>query len=200
MLFCYTQGISILNKSYIREVVVRLKRVEYFVSVLDKSRDEEKTEIGEEQFETAAVLDPVVSKKENNTNLLDLLGKDDVESSERKGKETFLEMSEIVVVAAKEEVIEKTKYKEKEDINKQKEVEIEKKTRRRFTWEDWGLKEKNENSKSSPNLKVSLKRKKKDKKNMKQLRVKDIIAEIEKKNTEEEMTRRNDDIEEEEIG
>ena len=47
---------------------------------------------------------------------------------------------------------------------------------------------------------MSLKRKKKDKKNMKQLRVKDMIAEIEKKNTEEEMTGRNGDIEEEEIG
>ena len=76
-----------------------------------------------------------------------------------------IEREEVV----EERIVEESKTKQ-EDIKKKK---------TRFTWEDWGLQEKNASSKSSPNLKVSLKKQKKDKKNMKQLKVIDMIAKIE---------------------
>ena len=68
-----------------------------------------------------------------------------------------------------------------------------KKEKTRFKWEDWGLKERNSSSKSSPNLKVSLKKSKKDKKNMRQLKVREIIEEIER--TEESVREEREKIE-----
>ena len=77
----------------------------------------------------------------------------------------------------------KRKYEQAEEETegiRMEEMIIMKKEKTRFKWEDWGLKERNSSSKSSPNLKVSLKKSKKDKKNMRQLKVREMIEKIEK--------------------
>ena len=100
-----------------------------------------------------------------------------------------------------EELIEKREAKDNlEKKGEEKVVKIEKKTspktkmNKRFTWGDWGLQDKAPGSKSSPNLKVNLKKHKKDKKNMKQLKVKEMIGKIEEQAEKEEAERKKEEV------